>query len=818
MKQKWTHSGNKSLVPLQLELMHKDLAKKMASEGIVLLKNENFLPLAISQPLAVVGSGAGKTVKGGVGSGGVNSRENISIYRGLIESRANVITKDWIEEYEEHYQNARKQWKEKVLEEAKKVENPFNAYAANPFSLPIGRGITEKDIKGANAAVYVISRISGEGKDRRLEKGDYYLSETECADIRFLDNHQIPTVLIVNSGGPVELTDILEKMKNIRAILYISLPGQEGGAAVADILFGKTVPSGKLAATWARRYHDIPFADEFGYLNGNLETAEYKEGIYVGYRYFDSFCVKPLFAFGHGLSYTSFTISFDRITTENNRIKVFLKVRNTGDIYAGKEVVQVYISPQQRKVTQEYRRLAGFAKTRLLGPGESQELFVEIDQKQLAFFSEERQEWLIEAGSYGVWAGGSLESAGLLALLKVSESTVLEITNPICPRTAEFVELEMPADILRSSEESERSKQNQLPEYEFIPQEESHKAVYPVLADERYRTEDLIQLLYGNIRDNMSPACSAGTWVPGSAAETSENLENSYGLRSLILADGPAGLRLKKSYQVDQRTDRVCPAGDLASFEDDFLDMAEPYSHADTYYQFCTAFPVATAVAQTWNADLAEKMGRAVAEEMKEYQVNIWLAPGMNIQKNPLCGRNFEYFSEDPVLSGSMAAAITAGVQSLSGCAVAIKHFTCNNQEDNRMGVDSRVSEKALREIYLRGFEIAVKKSHPAAIMTSYNLVNGVHAANSYDLCTVLAREEWGFDGVIMSDWDTTTAEGGSVSWKCADAGNDIIMPGHMQDRDNIRKAYRAGILSEEKIRQSAGRMIALIQKLDGTE
>ena len=214
------------------------------------------------------------------------------------------------------------------------------------------------------------------------------------------------------------------------------------------------------------------------------------------------------------------------------------------------------------------------------------------------------------------------------------------------------------------------------------------------------------------------------------------------------------------------------------------------------------------------NRYLVEKVGIAVAEEMEEFHIDLWLAPGLNIQRNPLCGRNFEYYSEDPLLSGTMAAAMTKGVQSRPGCGVTVKHFACNNQEDNRMGVDAQVSERALREIYLRGFEIAVKESRPVAIMSSYNLLNGVHAANSVDLCTAIARKEWGFDGVIMSDWNTTVPEDGSIPWKCVTAGNDIIMPGNAADAENIRKAFEDGKLSEEVVRMCAGRILNLIHTL----
>ena len=252
----------------------------------------------------------------------------------------------------------------------------------------------------------------------------------------------------------------------------------------------------------------------------------------------------------------------------------------------------------------------------------------------------------------------------------------------------------------------------------------------------------------------------------------------------------------------------------MGSLENGYLESTKHHENADTYYQYCTAFPVGTALAQTWDQELMQKFGEAVAEEMEEFQVDLWLAPGMNIQRNPLCGRNFEYYSEDPLLSGVLAAAVTTGVQSRKGCGVTIKHFACNNQEDNRMGVDSRVSERTLREIYFRGFEIAIKESAPIALMTSYNLINGIHSANRRDLCTTLAREEWGFEGVIMSDWNTTVPEDGSVPWKCVAAGNDIIMPGSPKDDINIREAYADGLLSEEEIRSCAGRILSVIERL----
>ena len=806
MKDVWGHSGSMDQSLSELEIRHRTLAREAAVEGIVLLKNEGVLPLSTASAIALLGSGAEKTIKGGIGSGDVNNRENISIYQGMKEAGVTITSEDWLEDYEERYKNARNVWKEKILEDAKHVDNPFDAYASNPFILPEGRAVEVKDIADAKAAVYVLSRISGEGKDRRRVKGDYYLSEREAADLFFLNEKKIPVILLLNAGGPIELTDILENTENIKAILNISQPGQESGYAVADILLGNCVPSAKLTTTWARRYEDCPFAEDYSYLNGNLDTEEYKEGIFVGYRYFDSFGKKPLFPFGFGLSYTEFKIEFKGIETSEKELTVEMKVTNIGDTYAGKEVVQIYASLPQTEVKKEYRRLVGYAKTKLLQPGEAETLKITVGQKELAYFSEEKHQWIVEKGTYGIWTGNSSVSLEYSSTVKVEQSVSLEDTC-VLENTAEIEEE------LWKTYECRKTTADNSHCIVFTPHPEEKKIYRSAYATEQM-AEDLIPLLYGNIAETTSTLGAAGIRVPGTAGETTEGLLDKYGVPSLIMADGPAGIRLQQHYEVDRATDTVYGIGVLGALENGFLVDREEHEGADQYYQYCTAFPVGTVMAQTWNRDLMQRFGEAVALEMEAFHVNLWLAPGLNIHRNPLCGRNFEYYSEDPFLSGTLAASVTKGVQCHKGCGVTIKHFACNNQEDNRMGVDVKISERTLREIYLRGFEIAVKEGQPTAIMSSYNLVNGVHAANSKDLCTRIARKEWGFDGVIMSDWNTTVPEDGSVAWKCAAAGNDIIMPGNAEDAESIREAYRNGDLTEEEIRSCAGRILELISQL----
>ena len=808
------HSGTLDGRPSERERQHCKFARMAAAEGMVLLKNERVLPLNQDSPIALFGGGAVRTVKGGTGSGDVNNRESISVCQGLKDAGAEIVNGSWLEDYERRYEHARMVWKDTVLEAAKSVENPFDAYAANPFSLPEGRRVASEDVRGASVAIYVISRISGEGRDRRKEEGDYYLSRREREDILCLDKMGIPIVLLLNVGAPIELTDILKAAGNIKAILHISLPGQEGGHAAADVLFGYAAPGGRLTSTWARRYADYPSAEDYGYLNGNLKTEEYREGIYVGYRYFDSFGIEPLFPFGYGLSYASFSIKFEGLRRTLCGMDVIVSVKNTGDIYAGREVVQIYATLPQAECTKEYKRLIGFAKTETLKPQEEQKLAISIEQSCFASYSEQMHAWYVEAGTYGIWLGEHAGKIQLASLVTVQERVVMARTKEICPLSSVLDMLCMDENAGNKQQEwLKLAEERDIPNFPFTPWEETGRKYQEPSAKEQAVTE-LIPLLYGNITQGTSTLGSSGIRVPGSAGETTETLEETYGIRSLIMADGPAGLRLRQSYEVDRETDSVYGVGVLGSLENGFLEETMHHENTDTYYQYATAFPVGTALAQSWDTCLLREFGEAVAVEMEEFGVDLWLAPGMNIHRNPLCGRNFEYYSEDPLLSGIMAASVTEGVQSHRGCGVTIKHFACNNQEDNRMGVDVRISERALREIYLRGFEIAVKKGRPAAMMSSYNLINGVHAANSRDLCTTVAREEWGFEGVIMSDWNTTVPEDGSVPWQCIAAGNDIIMPGNPEDDENIRKAYEQGRLTEEMIRRSGGRVIALIRKL----
>lgn len=815
-------SGCSSPVRTKREQKNSEIARRAAGEGIVLLKNEGVLPLSSGKTIALFGAGAARTIKGGTGSGDVNERESVSILKGLKDAGFQITSEKWIADYDERFWKARQDWKQEILQESGGIgaADFFQVYSSHVFLMPKGREITEEDLQGADTALYVISRIAGENADRFAQSGDYYLSEREKEDLRVLCEKCPHVIVILNAGGQIDVKELAENPR-IEAMLFIGQPGMEGGHALADALTGRLTPSGKLTDTWAKAYEDFPNADIFSHQNGDLEAEQYEEGIYVGYRYFDSFGVEPLYPFGFGLSYTNFKIRCDRICADGQTVSVGATVENTGDVFSGKEIVQVYCVCPQNGLVKEAKRLCGFAKTRRLSPGESQRIAVSFPAKALASYDMKRSLWIVEAGSYILQIGNSSRNLTSVGVLRVEKEAVIEKVSPICPLRSALQELAPAKDAMqrRVRQLEKQAKEEGLPVISFAPQEEIIRR-RPVSAyekkaaalTEKLTKEELIAMVIGEVTKGQSSALGAsGVKVPGAAGETSGILEEKWGAPGVSMADGPAGLRLVKKYSYNPDTKEVYGAGISHALEGGFFAEDEEEEGAQARYQYCTAMPVGTVLAQTWNLPLMEEVGKAIAVEMHEFKVAWWLAPGMNIHRNPLCGRNFEYYSEDPLLSGFLAAAVTKGVQSMPGVGTTIKHFACNNQEDNRKGSDSILSERALREIYLRGFEIAVKTAQPMAIMTSYNLINGVHTANSFDLCTVAARQEWDFKGVIMTDWTTTYADGGSVPWKCVAAGNDLIMPGCAGDFENIEKALESGALKYEELQGCVQRLLTVI-------
>lgn len=829
-KRERKYSGTKTNAVSEREIKNRQTAKKAAAEGMVLLKNEGVLPLEKGQKVALYGGGAVHTIKGGTGSGDVNERESVSIYQGFLDAGIELTNREWLDSYDRIYRQAREDWKNEILDDAKKHEQTrfFYVYAKHVFRMPTGDKIEKADVAKADVVFYVISRTAGEGADRFLQDGDYYLTEKEKEVLAFLNDHTKKLVVILNTGGVIDLQYIMG-LSNLKGLMSIVQPGMEGGHALADLVTGVVTPSGKLTSTWVKAYEDIPFGENYSHNNGVLDKEYYKEGIYVGYRYFDSFRKDVAYPFGYGLSYTSFSIHADEfLPKENGEVEVKATVTNTGSKWSGKEVVQVYVSCPQDGMEKEYRRLCGFAKTKLLKPGESEQVCITIPAKNFASFSEEKSAWVVEAGNYGLWIGNSSKDLTVFGILNVEKTVILEKVKAICPLKENLDELSNPKQVrlAREAEWKKEAAKKKVPVLTYLPKPEVRK-VYKEneaarIAKEiagKLTTEQMILMVVGEISKGHDQAIgAAGIMVPGAAGETSSCLEEEYGIPGVPMADGPAGLRLMKSYEVDRKTGLIYSQGFLGAMEGGIFADHTPHENADTYYQYATAIPVGTLLAQTWDPKLLMEVGRAVATEMEEFGIGWWLAPGMNIHRNPLCGRNFEYYSEDPLLSGTMAAAITKGVQSGKGVGTTIKHFACNNQEDNRMGCNSIVSQRALREIYLRGFEIAVKEAQPMAIMTSYNLINGVHTANSKDLCTVVAREEWNFQGLIMTDWTTTMPHGGSKSWQCVAAGNDLIMPGYKGDIENIKNALEDGSLKKEELQDCVERLLKVILQTNAFE
>ncbi|MBO4834862.1 MAG: glycoside hydrolase family 3 C-terminal domain-containing protein [Lachnospiraceae bacterium] len=819
-------SGTQDIAERPYEIAHRQVARMAAAEGFVLLKNEDHvLPLKENSEIALFGAGALKTVKGGTGSGNVYARNIVNIRDGMAAAGFQITNQDWLDSYDEFYNASRQEWRERVwakadelAKEAHGIGPLFEAYMITPFDIPAGDVPTTGS---GDVAVFVLSRNAGEGADRRLEKGDYYLLDQEYDLIKAICSLYKNVVLIINAGGAVDM-NFTDDFPNIRSILYISQPGQDGGNAVADVLLGKVAPSGKLTATWPFKYEDIPFAMEYSNLNGDLENDFYKQGIFVGYRYFDSFEKPVRYNFGFGLSYTDFDLSAEDIVLDREKVTVKVRVKNTGDM-AGKEVVEVYVSCPQEKLQKEYRKLAGFAKTKLLAPGEEEIVSVSFCIRSLASFDEAASAYVLEEGIYGIFVGSSLEGSVFAGSLKLDADAITERVQHVCPVQKELNELTADPVIIQKLRGAWLDKVADYPSIDIkaadIAAKEDIYGRYDLAADDEdlalvktLSREQLIKLCTGAFTsENDKGALGAAGWTaPGSAAQTSDCAE-AEGIPVAILADGPAGVRLIQEYQVVNGKPIIPTLEE--SIEGGILLRGEKLVGEETWYQFTTAFPVGTLIAQTWNTDVMTQFGQAIGEEMEEYHIRFWLAPGMNIHRNPLCGRNFEYYSEDPLIAGIAAAAVTNGVQSFQGCGTTIKHYACNNQENNRMGVDAVVSERALREIYVKGFEIAIKKSQPMAIMTSYNLINGIHAANNYDICTKLARDEWDFQGVIMTDWTTTNHGPDCTAAGCVRAGNDLIMPGQQMDHDNLNAELDAGTLTIEEVQRTVVRLLKALKK-----
>lgn len=835
------------------EKEHIDLVRKTAPECALFLKREDdTLPLAPGKA-ALYGSGARKTIKGGTGSGDVNVRHFVTVEEGMERAGFEIVSKAWLDAYDQVLVDARAVFVEQIKKEAAEL-------GINAVMYGMGKAMPEPQYEIAmdaecDLAVYVLSRISGEGADRDVSAGDINLSETEIRDILYCSRHYKKFVLVLNVGGMVNLEPVME----VKNILLLGQLGTPTGDVLADILTGVSNPSGKLAMTWAP-IEQYPSTKGFG----DMDDTVYNEGIYVGYRYFKTADVTPTFPFGYGLSYTKFEIGTASVAADEKKVSVTVPVTNVGTC-AGKEVIQLYVSKPSVKLDQPYQELAAFAKTSELKPSENEEVTLTFSLRDLAAYDEELASYVLEKGVYWLRIGNSSEDTVVCAGLKLDADVIVKECKTICPGAdiPKFI----PADGMEAQERDAQLKKTEAPVYELHAELfQTEKVTYSEepteilnkgtgsfedvksgkISVEQFisslTNEQLAYLSIGLYEDNTGMGSMIGAsaqTVAGAAGETTKRLEE-LGVPSLVMADGPAGIRICKIYKiVDGKAKGVDnPLAGMTEFMDqEQLQMmaamapkpTEEEEKAPIHYAYCTAIPIGTALAQSFNTEMCEKLGDLVGKEMEQFGVHLWLAPAMNIQRSPLCGRNFEYYSEDPVVGGRIAAAITNGVQKHKGCGTTIKHFALNNQETNRMASNSIVSERALREIYLRTFEICIRESAPAAVMSSYNLVNGEHANNSKDIQTHVLRDEWGYEGAVMTDWYAVggmiAAAGGrenkhpaGLASGCIHAGNDLVMPGMEADFEEMLSAVdnpeAKYPITRAELQVTAKRVLEMILKL----
>ena len=788
-KAKYTQDAN------EREVFNKKVSYQAACEGIVLLHNDGILPLK-NKKVALFGPGATKTIKGGTGSGEVKERYVVNILEGLTNKGFEITTLDWLNEYEKIYQDKL----QKFNAYKRKKVNLFNitgimGQLAMEFQAPIGNPITV--ISNTDTCIYVLSRQAGEAGDRKLEKGDYYLLDEEYEAIKKCAEEYKKFILVINAGSSIDLS-FVDEIDGINAILYVSQLGMEMGNAVAAILSGEETPSGKLTNTWVREYSDIPFSNEYAYINGDIENANYREGIYVGYRYYDSYNKEVRYPFGYGLSYTNFKINFNQYSINGLDVSIKVSVKNIG-AYLGKEVVQLYLSKPSCKLTTVSKELVAFKKTRKLNIEELETLELSFNLADFASFDEEISSYILEKGTYTLKLGDSSRSTEDILNVILEEDVIISKHKSIMKPKRKISELGVKINNVSSCKEFYTLDTSMVEaiEFDYNYQKEYLNLKAKEFVD-KLSVKEMADLVVG---DGLFLFSNPIFTLPGAVGNTSSKFYKR-GLINATFCDGPAGIRLQKESGI--HNGRVKPIEMPMSFLEFLPSFVHKILKANPkkdklIYQYATSFPVASALGATWNLELLYEVGLAINREMEEYGCTYWLAPAINIQANPLCGRNFEYFSEDPLLTGLLASSIIRGVESKEGYYATIKHFACNNQETNREHVSSNLDERALREIYTKAFKICILVGKASSVMTSYNKINNEYTPNSYDLCTNLLRCEWGFDGVVMTDW-YASKKGQARHDLAIKAGNDLIMPGESSAKKEIIKAIKKNILTKEEL------------------
>ena len=793
---------NKNYDFLPHELKHMNYVKDNAHECSLFLKRDDSFPLEKPTEITLIGNGVRHTIIGGTGSGAVNVRYKESIEEAFINAGFKISSTDWLNSYDKEYEQNQIDHIKFVKKEAKLHHTMAAAYAIG--KVPLERDYEFPIIGNHEIAIYVLSRNAGENSDRRLEKGDVYLSDTEIRDILLLNRTYKKFLLVLNTPAVIDLAPVMEA-KNI---LLLSQLGSLTGDVLVDIILGKKNPSGKLTDTWAN-IKDYPYIST----PINDDETRYLEGIYVGYRYFESKGIDVLFPFGFGLSYTDFEFKFIEFSNSNDEFNLKVNVTNVGK-YSGKEVVQVYMSGPSIRACKD---LLGYKKSKELKPKESEELEIKFILSEFARYDESLQAYVLDKGQYLIQVGNSIKN--------VVDAFAIEIKEDITVKKVKNVFAKPDFDDLKIDREEVKIS-NSFPKVvlsakNFKTETVSYKNSYEITVPKFVKgltIDELIHLCLGDykggIRGMIGDSCSA---VPGGAAETTLRIESLS--KSVTFVDGPAGLRLIPEYVVNDKGTFSLASDSIWEVLNKYLPAPLPYllsyernikKKGSRVVQLATALPIATALAQSYNPTFIEGCGRLVKEEMELYGVDVWLAPGVNIHRHILCGRNFEYYSEDPLVAGLAASAMINGVQKGSSKATTIKHFACNNLETNRVNNNSMVSERAIREIYLPAFHRAIKYSNPKSIMTCYNLIDGIHGAEHRGLLIDILRTEWGYDGLVMTDWITSGQvykKGNKYPAAYASHnlknGNNICMPGNKKDIKDIKKALKSGYLTREDLENS---------------
>lgn len=765
-----------------------DIALKAAEESIVLLKNiNNTLPVKADEVISVFGRCQIDYFYVGYGSGGdVNAPYQVNLIKGLKDCNANIYSP---------VLNLYEDWCEK-----NPVSHGFWGHWPMCFpEMELEERIVKSAANNSHSAIVVIGRAAGEDRENKLEQGSYYLTDTEIKMLDLVTAHFNKVTVIMNCGNIVDMAWTEKYGDKITALVYAWQCGMESGNALANVLMGKTTPSGKLPCTIARNYEDYSSSANFG----GKDYNNYEEDIFVGYRYFETFCRdKVLYPFGFGLSYTDFEIKPVSFERKNDTFYITADVKNVGNV-SGKEIVQLYVKAPQGELSKAERSLVAFGKTNELAPDENESIRFEFSLYDISSFddcskSSHKYAYVIESGEYTFYLGNSVRTdmkAGSVQL----EDMVIEQLDEVCGIKDSFermVAKEKDGRLIIGKEQLAPSKPylkdritNNLPVEIGFKGDKGYKLAD--VKDGKITLDDFISQLNNDELEALTRGqgmMNSDLGVVGNAGAFGGIIPSlrEKGVAPIITTDGPAGIRIKK---------------------------------------YTSLIPCGTALASTWNCGLIELLTTVMGAEMLEHGSDVLLAPGMNIQRNVLCGRNFEYFSEDPVLSGKMGAAYVNGIQT-NGVSACPKHFACNNQEVRRTKNDSRVSQRALREIYLKGFEICVKESKPLNIMTSYNKINGVWSHYNYDLVTTVLRKEWGYEGNVMTDWwmqKSASPEFPSIKDNAyrVRAQVDVLMPGgkhnakkYKSDGTLLATIGKVGGITRAELERTARNVLNLILKI----